>query len=254
MTEPQALPSRARVIIIGGGVIGTSVAYHLAERGCGDVLLLEQGQLSCGTTWHAAGLVGLLRATESGTRLVQYSTDLYARLEEETGLSAGFRRCGGLIVARTPDRLTQLRRTAAAADAFGLEAQMLTPGQARERYPVMETGDLAGAIWLPGDGRANPADLTYALAGGARKRGVTIRERIRVTGIQTADRAGGRVVTGVRTAGGDVEAEIVVNCAGQWAKQVADWVRGDGPAALLRALLRGHRPDRRDPPGPAGAP
>ena len=135
MTDAEALPSRARVVIIGGGVIGTSVAYHLAERGCTDVLLLEQGQLSCGTTWHAAGLVGLLRATESGTRLVQYSTDLYARLEEETGLSAGFRRCGGLIVARTPERLTQLRRTAAAAEAFGLQARMLTPGQARRAVP-----------------------------------------------------------------------------------------------------------------------
>src|SRR5258705_7688189 len=107
--QAVTLPGRARVVIIGGGVIGTSVAYHLAERGCTDVLLVEQGQLSCGTTWHAAGLVGLLRATESGTRLVQYSTDLYARLEEETGLTAGFRRCGGLIVARTPERLTQLR-------------------------------------------------------------------------------------------------------------------------------------------------
>ncbi len=214
---------RYRVVIIGGGVIGTSVAYHLAERGCADVLLLEQGQLSCGTTWHAAGLVGLLRATESGTRLVQYSTDLYARLEDETGLTAGFRRCGGLIVARTPQRLTQLRRTAAAAEAFGLQAEILTPGQARERYPVMETGDLAGAIWLPDDGKANPADLTYALAKGARARGVTIRERTRVTGIATADAPGGRVVTGVQTPDGDVEAEIVVNCAGQWAKQVAAW-------------------------------
>jgi 4-methylaminobutanoate oxidase (formaldehyde-forming) len=210
-------------VIIGGGVIGTSVAYHLAERGCTDVLLLEQGQLSCGTTWHAAGLVGLLRATESGTRLVQYSTGLYARLEEETGLSAGFRRCGGLIVARTPERLTQLRRTAAAAAAFGLQAEILTPAQAGARYPVMATGDLAGAIWLPDDGKANPADLTYALAKGARNRGVTIRERTRVTGIATADGAGGRVVTGVRTPGGDVGAEVVVNCAGQWAKQVAAW-------------------------------
>ena len=171
MTSAAPLPDRARVVIIGGGVIGTSVAYHLAERGCTDVLLLEQGQLSCGTTWHAAGLVGLLRATESGTRLVQYSTDLYARLEAETGLSAGYRRCGGLIVARTPERLTQLRRTAAAAEAFGLQAEMLSPGQARERYPVMETSDLAGAIWLPDDGKANPADLTYALAKGARNRG-----------------------------------------------------------------------------------
>ncbi len=219
MTDAQVLPQHARVIIVGGGVIGTSVAYHLAERGCSDVLLLEQGQLSCGTTWHAAGLVGLLRATESGTRLVQYSTDLYARLEEETGLSAGFRRCGGLIVARTPERLTQLRRTAAAAEAFGLQAEILSPGQAGERYPVMETGDLAGAIWLPDDGKANPADLTYALARGARSRGVAIRERTRVTGILTSDGA----VRGVRTSQGDVEAEIVVNCAGQWAKQVAGW-------------------------------
>src|ERR1700733_10930840 len=148
VTESRAFPSRARVVIIGGGVIGTSVAYHLAERGCTDVLLLEQGQLSCGTTWHAAGLVGLLRATESGTRLVQYSTDLYARLEAETGLSAGYRRCGGLIVARTPERLTQLRRTGPGAPAIRPEAQMLTPGEAGERYPVMETGDQAGAIWL----------------------------------------------------------------------------------------------------------
>ncbi len=219
MTESPALPSRARVVIIGGGVIGTSVAYHLAERGCTDVLLLEQGQLSCGTTWHAAGLVGLLRATESGTRLVQYSTDLYARLEEETGLSAGFRRCGGLIVARTPDRLTQLRRTAAAAAAFGLQAEILTPAQAGARYPVMATSDLAGAIWLPDDGKANPADLTYALARGARNRGVTIRERTRVTGVLTRE----GTAAGVRTSMGDIEAEIVVNCAGQWAKQVAAW-------------------------------
>ena len=162
------LPSRARVVIIGGGVIGTSVAYHLASMGCSDVLLLEQGQLSCGTTWHAAGLVGQLRATESGTRLVQYSTELYARLEAETGLSAGFRRCGGIIVARTADRMVQLRRTAAVAAAFGLDCEIISPADAGERYPVMATGDLQGAIWLPDDGKANPTDLTYALAKGAR--------------------------------------------------------------------------------------
>ena len=192
-----AMTERFQVVIIGGGVIGTSVAYHLAELGCTDVLLLEQGQLSCGTTWHAAGLVGQLRASESGTRLVQYSTELYARLEAETGLSAGFRRCGGLIVARTADRLTQLRRTAAAADAFGLQAELLTPAQAGQRYPLMDTADLAGALWLPDDGKANPTDLTYALARGARDRGVTIRQRTRVTGILTA----GGAVTGVRLAG-----------------------------------------------------
>jgi glycine cleavage system aminomethyltransferase T/glycine/D-amino acid oxidase-like deaminating enzyme len=217
--QPGTLPSRARVVIIGGGVIGTSVAYHLTSMGCGDVLLLEQGQLSCGTTWHAAGLVGQLRASESGTRLVQYSTDLYSRLEEETGLSTGFRRCGGLIVARTADRMVQLRRTAAVAGAFGLEAEIISPAQARERYPIMAADDLQGAIWLPDDGKANPADLTYALARGARAGGATIRERTRVTGILTA----GGAAAGVATGEGDVEAEIVVNCAGQWAKQVGGW-------------------------------
>ena len=127
---PTDLPSRARVVVVGGGVIGTSTAYHLTRLGWTDVLLLEQGHLSCGTTWHAAGLVGQLRASESGTRLVQYSGELYAQLEAETGLSAGYQQCGGVIVARTPDRMTQLRRTAATADAYGLECAMLTPDEA----------------------------------------------------------------------------------------------------------------------------
>ena len=216
MTETTSLPSRARVVIIGGGVIGASVAYHLAQLGWTDALLLEQGQLSCGTTWHAAGLVGQLRASENGTRLVQYSTELYARLEAETGLGTGFRRCGGVTVARTDDRMTQLRRTAATAEAYQLECELISPQRARELYPIMRVDDLAGAIWLPGDGRANPTDLTAALARGARDKGVTIRERTRVTGILTD----GRAVAGVRTDYGDVEAEVVVNCAGQWAKQV----------------------------------
>jgi heterotetrameric sarcosine oxidase gamma subunit len=215
-SAPPGLPARARVVIIGGGVIGTSVAYHLATMGWTDVLLLEQGQLSCGTTWHAAGLVGQLRASENGTRLVQYSTELYGRLEQETGLATGFRRCGGVTVARTPERLTQLRRTAATAEAYDLECELISPRRAAELYPIMDVSDLAGAIWLPGDGRANPTDLTYALARGARDRGVVVRERTRVTGILAA----GGAVTGVRTDQGDVEAEVVVNCAGQWAKAV----------------------------------
>jgi glycine cleavage system aminomethyltransferase T/glycine/D-amino acid oxidase-like deaminating enzyme len=216
MTDTASLPTRARVVIVGGGVIGTSVAYHLAQLGWTDVLLLEQGQLSCGTTWHAAGLVGQLRSTENGTRLVQYSTELYTRLEEETGLSAGFRRCGGVTVARTQDRMTYLKRTAATAEAFQLECELISPARAAELYPVMRTDDLKGAIWLPGDGKANPTDLTFALARGARDKGVTIRERTRVTGIRRDRHA----VTGVRTDRGDVEAEFVVNCAGQWAKAV----------------------------------
>jgi 4-methylaminobutanoate oxidase (formaldehyde-forming) len=220
----MGLPTRARVVIVGGGVIGTSVAYHLVKAGCRDVVLLEQGQLSCGTTWHAAGLVGQLRASESGTRLVQYSTDLYARLAGETGLGTGFDRCGGVIVARTPERMVQLRRTSATAEAFGLKCEIISARRAGELFPVMDTAGLAGALWLPDDGRANPTDLTYALAKGARAGGATIAERTRVTGILTAERPpGSRSVTGVRTAAGDVAAEVVVNCAGQWAKQVAAW-------------------------------
>src|SRR5262249_27100766 len=157
-----------------GGVIGTSVAYHLAAAGCHDVLLLEQGQLSCGTTWHAAGLVGQLRASESGTRLVQYSTELYGRLAGEVGLDTGFARCGGVSVARPPQRLAQLRRTAATAAAYGLSCEIISPEQAGELWPAMDVTGLCGAIWLPDDGKANPADLTYALAKGARDAGVVI--------------------------------------------------------------------------------
>ncbi|WP_264001945.1 NAD(P)/FAD-dependent oxidoreductase, partial [Mycolicibacterium gadium] len=141
-----------------------SVAYHLTKLGHTDVVLLEQGQLSCGTTWHAAGLVGQLRASESGTRLVQYSTQLYAELEAETGLSAGYKQCGGVTVARSEDRMIQLRRTAANAAAYQLECELLSPEEAFERYPVMRVDDLVGAIWLPADGKANPTDLTMALA------------------------------------------------------------------------------------------
>lgn len=215
MSTPT-LPQRAQIVVIGGGVMGTSVAYHLTKLGRGDVVLLEQGQLSCGTTWHAAGLVGQLRASESGTRLVQYSTQLYAELEAETGLSAGYKQCGGVTVARTQDRMIQLRRTAASAAAYDLECELLSPEQAFRHYPVMRTDDLVGAIWLPADGKANPTDLTMALAKGARQRGARVFEHVRVLDVLCAD---GRVV-GVRTDAGDIEAEIVVNCAGQWAKQV----------------------------------
>lgn len=212
------LPARAQVVIVGGGVIGTSVAYHLSKLGRTDVLLLEQGTLSCGTTWHAAGLVGPLRASESGTRLVQYSAELYASLEAETGLATGYRNVGGVVVARTEDRMVQLRRTAANAVAYDLPCEVISPERARELWPPMQVDDLLGALWLPGDGKVNPADLTQSLARGARDRGARIVERVRVTGFTEAD---GRV-TGVRTDRGDVEAEVVVNCAGQWAKALGD--------------------------------
>jgi heterotetrameric sarcosine oxidase gamma subunit len=251
---PTELPSRARAVVIGGGVIGTSVAYHLTALGWTDLVLVEQGTLSCGTTWHAAGLVGLLRATEGGTRLVQYSTELYAKLEAETGLSAGYRQCGGLIVARTADRMTQLRRTAATAEAFGLRAELLSPDQAKDLYPLMRVDDLAGAIWLPDDGRANPTDLTMALAKGARMRGAKVVEHTRVLDVLTSRGA----VSGVRTDRGDIEAEVVVNCAGQWAKQVAELVGVTVPLHsaehfyVVTEPFEGTRPDLpilRDPDG-----
>ena len=214
------LPDRVQVVIIGGGVIGTSVAYHLTKLGWSDVLLLEQGHLSGGTTWHAAGLVGQLRASESGTRLVRYSTELYQRLEAEVGLATGYKQCGGVTVARTQDRMIQLLRTAAAAEAYGLDCEIIDPGQAKDRYPLLEAADLVGAIWLPGDGTANPTDLTAALARGARLGGARIVEQARVVGIDV-ERGAVRGVT-ARVADDEhrIETEIVINCAGQWAAQV----------------------------------
>ena len=217
---PVPVPSRARVVVIGGGVVGTSVAYHLAKLGWSDLVLLEQGRLSSGTTWHAAGLVGQLRSTQSGTRLVQYSAALYEGLEAETGLSAGFKRCGGVTVARTQDRLVQLQRTAATAVAFGLECELISPGRAAELYPVLRTDDLLGALWLPGDGTATPSDVTQSLARGARDHGAKIIEKARVTGVSTRDGAVTGVTVEVQGGSHEIEAEVVVNCAGQWAKAV----------------------------------
>jgi 4-methylaminobutanoate oxidase (formaldehyde-forming) len=210
------------VVVVGGGVIGCSVAYHLTKLGVTDVLLLEQGRLSGGTTWHAAGLVGPLRATEAGTRLVQYSAELYAALEAETGFATGYRNVGGVIVARTEDRMTQLRRTAANAVAYDLECEVIDPERAQELWPPMRVDDLLGALWLPGDGKVNPADLTQSLARGARQGGATVAERVRVIGYDVEEGPAGRRVTGVRTDQGEVECEVVVNCAGQWAKALGD--------------------------------
>ena len=222
------LPTRARVVVVGGGIIGCSVAYHLAKLGWTDVLLLEQGHLSGGSTWHAAGLVGPLRATESGTQLVQYSAELYAALEAETGMATGYRGVGGVVVARTEDRMVQLRRTAANAVAYDMECEVVGPARAQELWPAMRVDDLLGALWLPGDGKVNPTDVTQSLAKGARMLGVTIAEKTRVLDVEVEERAGGRRVRAVRTDrdGGEhrIETEIVVNCAGQWAKALGDQV------------------------------
>ncbi len=252
------IPSRAQVVIVGGGVIGASVAYHLTTLGWTDVVLLEQGTLSCGTTWHAAGLVGPLRASESGTRLVQYSAELYASLESETGLATGYRNVGGVIVARSDDRMVQLRRTAANAAAYDMDCEMLTPRQAGELWPAMAVDDLLGAIWLPGDGKVNPSDVTQSLAKGARQRGARILERVRVTGFDVVDGPTGRRVTGVQTDLGAIEAEVVVNCAGQWAKALGDLVGVTVPLHsaehfyVVTEAIEGVHPDlpiMRDPDG-----
>ena len=211
-----SFPNSARVVIVGGGVMGCSVAYHLTKHGWRDVVLLEQGRLSCGTTWHAAGLVGQLRAHQNMTRLVQYSADLYARLEAETGQATGWKQCGSVLVARTPERTALFKRIASAATAQGVACELISIKEAAERYPIMRTDDLDGALWLPLDGKVNPTDVTQALAKGARMGGAKIFEQTRVTAIHAHNGA----VAGVATNKGDIKADIVVNCAGQWAKQV----------------------------------
>ncbi len=210
------LPSHAQAVIIGGGVVGSSVAYHLTRLGWHDVLLLERKQLTSGTTWHAAGLIGQLRATENLTRLAKYSAELYGRLEVETGQPTGFRQHGSLSLARTAERFTELKRAASMARTFGLEVEVLTPAEARALHPLIEVGDLVGAIFIPSDGQANPIDITQALAKGARTAGARIVEGCKVTGIS---QAGGRV-TGVLTERGPVATEVVVNCAGMWGRAV----------------------------------
>ena len=213
---PGPVPAHARAVIVGGGIVGCSVAYHLTKLGWRDVVLLERRELSCGTTWHAAGLVGQLRSSHNLTRLASYGAVLYERLEAETGQATGFRRSGSLSVARTAERLIELKRGASMARCFGVDVQVISAGEAGRRWPLMRTDDLAGAVWIPGDGRTNPIDTTLALARGARHGGATILENVTVTGIRYQRGA----ATGVRTDHGDIACEVVVNCAGMWGREV----------------------------------
>ena len=213
------LPKHAQVVIVGGGIAGASTAYHLAKLGITDVLLLEQGKLTCGTTWHAAGLVGQTRATRNATRMSQYGIELYASLEQETGLATGWKQCGSLNVARTPERMQLIKRQMARAKSFGIAFDYVSPAEAGRLAPILRTDDLAGAVWIPGDGKANPTDLTQSLAKGARQRGAKIHEGVKVTGVRTAK---GRV-TGITWQSGDdsgeMTCETLVNCGGQWARE-----------------------------------
>jgi heterotetrameric sarcosine oxidase gamma subunit len=213
---PGSIPSHARVVIIGGGIVGCSVAYHLTKLGWRDVVLLERRELSCGTTWHAAGLVGQLRSSHNLTRLARYGAVLYERLEAETGQATGFRRSGSISVARTAERLIELKRGASMARCFGVDIEVISPSEAGRLWPLMRTDDLAGAVWIPGDGRTNPIDTTLAMARGARQGGATIIDNVTVTGIRREWGA----ATGVNTDQGDIACEVVVNCAGMWGRQV----------------------------------
>ncbi|MBL8700545.1 MAG: FAD-dependent oxidoreductase [Alphaproteobacteria bacterium] len=210
------LPSHAEIVIVGGGVIGCAIAYHLARRGKRDVLLLERRQLTHGTTWHAAGLVGQLRSSRNLTRLMQSSARLYRILERETGQSTGWHGVGSLRIAASRARWDELKRSATAAKSFGFELHLVSPAEAARLYPLLEARDIEGAAWVPSDGFVDPASVTQALARGARNGGVTIREGVRVTGFA---RRGDRI-TAVRTELGDVGCDVAVNAAGMWGGEV----------------------------------
>ncbi len=211
----QSLPSRARIVVIGGGVGGTSVAYHLAQRGERDVVLLDRGELTSGSTFHSAGLVGQLRSDPTLTRMNMYSVELYRRLQAESG-SVGWVESGGIKLASSPERLEEIRRQISWARTYGLPLHEISAAEAKERFPLMSTDGVLGAAYLDSDGHLDPSQLCYALAAGARAGGVRIAQHTRVIGIDVA----GDRVTGVRTDAGDIECEIVVNCGGMFAAEI----------------------------------
>jgi 4-methylaminobutanoate oxidase (formaldehyde-forming) len=212
----MTLPSHAQVVVIGGGIIGCSTAYHLAKDHGADVVLLEMGKLTSGSTWHAAGLVGQLRSSASITKVLKYSVDLYKRLDAETGLETGWKMTGCLRLATNQDRWTEYKRLATTAGSFGMEMHLISPEEVKRIWPLMDVSDLVGASWLPTDGQASPSDITQSLAKGARMHGAKIVEGVQVTGFIMD----GARITGVQTNQGTILVERVVNCAGQWARQV----------------------------------
>ena len=204
------VPEHCKIVIIGGGIIGSSTAYHLAQIGEIDCVVLEQGTLTNGSTWHAAGLVGQLRSSANVTQLLKYSVELYDRLEKETGQAVGWKMNGGLRLACHPERVREIKRQVTMARSFGLEMHFLSPNEVSKLCPVLNTEDVVGAAFLPTDGQANPSDLTQALAKGARSKGIRIIEGCSVTAISTNN---GRI-KGVSTSMGDISCEVVVDCAG----------------------------------------
>jgi len=211
------LPEQCEVVVVGGGVIGVSVAYHLAEAGITDVVLLERKELTSGTTWHAAGLVGQLRTSINMTKLARYTSELYRGLEAETGQATGYRQCGSISIAATAERFEELKRSASMAKVFGLEVNVLSVPEIAERYPLIRTDDLFGGIHIPSDGYANAVDITQALAKGAKSRGARIFTETKVEAILRE----GDQVRGVRTAEGEIRSKYVVICGGMWSRDLA---------------------------------
>ena len=212
-----SLPSHARAVIVGGGVIGVSIAYHLAKLGWRDVVLLERKQLTSGTTWHAAGLIGQLRQSMNMTRLARYTANLYRGLEAETGQATGYRQSGSVSVATTPGRMEELKRNASMAKVFDLTVNVVSPGEIKALYPLIHTDDVLGGIHIPSDGYANAVDVTQALAKGAKAGGVQIFQDVKVTEILHD----GKRVTGVQTDNARIAAEYVVLCGGMWTRDLA---------------------------------
>ena len=209
------LPSHAQAVIVGGGIVGCSVAYHLAKLGWRDVVILERAQLTSGSTFHAAGLVGQLRSSASITQLLKYSVELYDQLEKETGHATGWRQNGGLRLACNEERWTEVRRQATTAHSFGLEMHLLSPDEAKKLWPLMETSDLVGAAFLPTDGQVSPSDLSVSMVKGAKQAGVTCIEDCPVEGVILENGA----VAGLRTGQGEIRCEVLVNCCGLWARE-----------------------------------
>ena len=217
----MTVPKTARAVIIGGGISGCSVAYHLAKAGWSDIVLLERKQLTCGTTWHAAGLIGQLRGSANMTRLAKYSADLYVKLAAETGVETGMRQVGSISVALTHERHEELLRQATVARIFDVEVHEISPAEVKAMYPHLNVADVVGAVALPLDGQCDPGNIALALAKGARMRGAKIIEGVKVTGVTEA----GRRVTGVDYevggARGHIAADVVINCGGMWGRDLA---------------------------------
>jgi 4-methylaminobutanoate oxidase (formaldehyde-forming) len=225
MTNNKELPSEARIVVIGGGIIGCSIAYHLAKRGVSDVVLLERKQLTCGTTWHAPGLVSMLWPTPFLTRLAKYSHELYAALEEETGQATGYRRIGSLSLARTPERLEELRRTSSMASVFGVESEMIDNERLAELYPEVDVDGILGTLYIEKDGQTNPVDTTMALAKGARMHGAQVIQDVKVDEILVED----GTAVGVKTEHGSIAADKVVLAGGLWSRDIAARIGVDLP-------------------------